>query len=486
MAMIGIKSARVGVASGARNETTLSSALVAALVLGGCGGATKIAAQDGTSRVQSSVVVASAEQGTSWLGGSAVRTRVLRGADGETYLGVWVEAPEAVVGQVTRVPLAVSLVIDTSGSMAGAKIDNARMAATSMLETMSDGDIVSIYAFSSDVVEIAPPTVLSTAVRPGLIQRVGMLHAAGGTALYDGIAVGESRVSQAPSTHNVRRVVVISDGRANIGPSDPAALGTLAAQGTEWGAQVSAIGVGLDYDERTLAALAVESAGRLYHLEHSAQMAVILEQELVLLGQTVATNAIIEIVPAEGIELLGVESGGGQVIDGRAQLRLGSLHAGQGREILIRARVPTEGSGSRELATARLSYRSIGDGAGEVTQAARLSYEVTDDASAVDGSVAPRVEAMVANHQAARAQLAAVELLNQGQGAAAARQLDFAADQLTAAAERAPASPMRDRLQQQARRVRGHGNRAREAPSPAAARSDALEVNDAALGDLGF
>ena len=61
------------------------------------------------------------------------------------------------------------------------------------------------------------------------------------------------------------------DGRANVGPSSPEALGDLAARGTEDGVQVSAIGVGLDYDERTLGELARRSSGRMYHLEEPSQ-----------------------------------------------------------------------------------------------------------------------------------------------------------------------------------------------------------------------
>ena len=67
-------------------------------------------------------------------------------------------------------------------------------------------------------------------------------------------------------------------------------LGVLAANGTENGTQISAIGVGLDYDERTLAALAVQSSGRLYHLEQPEQMAIILAQDVHLLDQTIATT----------------------------------------------------------------------------------------------------------------------------------------------------------------------------------------------------
>jgi Ca-activated chloride channel family protein len=269
--------------------------------------------------------------------------------------------------------------------------------------------------------EIAPPAVLGPGTRRDLIQRVAGIHPMGGTNMYDGLRAGEARVAQAPATHPVRRVVVISDGMANIGPATPEALGEVAAQGTEYGAQVSAIGVGLEYDERTLAALAVRSAGRLYHLEQPEQMTAILRDELQLLASTVATDAYIEIAPAPGVEILGAESVQGEVQNGRLRVRLGSLYGGQHRELLVRARVNTAVPGEHALASARLVYRDPAARHVERAHSLALNYAVTADAAAAARTGNARVQTMVASVQAARAQLQAVELLNQGNNAQAAR-----------------------------------------------------------------
>jgi Ca-activated chloride channel family protein len=313
-----------------------------------------------------------------------------------------------------------------------------------------------------------------------------MLQPQGGTNMYDGIRVGESRLAEAPATHAIRRLVVISDGRANVGPSDPFQLGQLAANGTEWGVQVSAIGVGLDYDERTLAALAVQSAGRLYHLEHPAQMAVILQEELNLLANTVATNAWIEIVPAQGVRVLDVMTPGASVENGRVRMNLGSLHAGQSREVLFRAAVDTSSEGDRTLASARLVYREPGRSGAQQSQSVALSYGVTDDRDEVARSQAPRVQAMVATHEASQAQLRAVELLNEGRNEEAAVALDGAGRQLQVAADAAPAAPAAARLRRQAAEVQQGSSRARRATTPAESRATSLEMNDSAYGAMGY
>src|SRR4029079_9043242 len=118
---------------------------------------------------------------------------------------------------------------------------------------------------------------------------------------------GERAVFAAPTTHPVKRIVVISDGQANVGPSSPDVLGALAARGAEHGIQVTSIGVGLDYDENTLNALAVRSSGRLYHLAEPREMASILDREIKLLDSTMATDAFVEIVPAPGVQVLGAD-----------------------------------------------------------------------------------------------------------------------------------------------------------------------------------
>ncbi len=455
--------------------------LAMAAALGCGGGVDTVEAQ--TTRV--TVSSSGGEGGTNaWIGGSPVRTRVVVGADGETYVGVWIDAPDA-PGRQERPPMALSLVVDTSGSMSGDKIQNARIAASSLLESLQDGDIVSIYSFDNGVREIAAPTTVSTNTRGTLMQSVQYLHAGGGTNMYGGVQVGVNRLASTPATHTVRRLVLISDGHANIGPSDPYSLGNLAGNATEYGVQVTGIGVGLDYDENTLGALAVRSSGRLYHLEQPHQMAQILQQEVQLLASTVATDAIIEINPGPGVTILEGVTTGAEISDGRLRVPLGSVYAGQQREILFRARVTASRTGNRNLATARFVYRTPDDDHERRTQEVAIGYEVTRDQVAAQGSAQPRVQAMVANYRAAEAQRQAAVALNAGNRAEAERQFEFAEDALVEGAMAAPAA-QREVMQQRLDRVRSNRGRARRATTPAAARGAALESYDAAMEAEGY
>ena len=90
--------------------------------------------------------------------------------------------------------------------------------------------------------------------------------------MFEGLELAEMHVAQAGRDHPVRRIVMISDGQANVGPSSPLALGELAQRSLSLGAQVTSLGVGLDYDERTLDAIAERTSGRLFHVGDPREM----------------------------------------------------------------------------------------------------------------------------------------------------------------------------------------------------------------------
>lgn len=428
---------------------------------------------------------ASAQTSGQWIGGAPIRSTVTVGAPGEAWVGVWVDAPTTVATVRVRTPMAVSLVVDTSGSMAGAKLDNARLAAAALIESLSDGDIVSVYGFSTGVTEVAAPTVLGPMTRQMLLRNVSHLVAGGGTNIEDGLRVGIGRMAAAPSTHATRRVFLISDGQANIGVTDPRMLGYLAASGTEYGAQVTAIGVGYDYDPVTLNALAVQSAGRMHHLGSPEQMAAILETELSWMSRSVALSAVLEVRPATGVVILGAATTGAVVEGGVLRLPLGAITAGQRRELLFRVSVPTADVGRRTLATASLSFQSP-DGAPAAPQSAELALEVRREARGVTDT--PRVAAMVAQHDASEAERAAAVLLEQGRRDEAVARLE-AARTAVASTQHSYAfddAEVSGALSSRSAELESAASRARAASTPSAMHERSYELQAAPMAADGY
>ncbi len=412
---------------------------------------------------------APARRGGPWIGAAGESDYLLAGVN-DTVLGVWIDVPSA--SQQARAPADVALVIDTSGSMAGPKIENARAAARTLVDKLADGDIVSLVTFADVAHERVPPTVLDHASRAAVLRVIASLEPQGGTNMFDGLRGAERNALAGPATHPVRRVVMISDGIANVGPASPETLGALAARGADGGVQVSAIGVGLDYDEHTLDALAVRSSGRLYHLSEPREMTAILDREIALLQATAATNAFVEVVPAPGVDILGAD---GVRLDrqanGSVRVSFGTMFGGQHREMVLRVRVDagSEAGDGRALASVRLHFHDPGDGGVERVQEVVARYQVTSDRGRVEASLNEKTHTIVATQQAGQITVAAAQQVNDGRFDAADRQLADAEARLHDAAGHAKSAEDKQRMLATVTRISQVRAAARAAaPSPSA------------------
>ncbi len=430
-----------------------------------------------------------------WVG-AAAESELLMSGTGETFLGVWVDAPEA-SSDKARAPVDLALVIDISGSMAGEKIVNARGAARQLVESLNDGDIVSIDTFSDAAHSLIVPTVLTQEARTRIVAAIERIAPHGSTNLFDGLSLGEAHASQAPPSHTVRRVVVISDGIANVGPSSPEALGAVAERGLTFRTQVTSLGVGNDYDENTLNALAMKSSGRLYHIGEPREMAAILKREVALLESTVASAAFVEVVPAPGVTLLGAEGARGDWAEnGALRIPLGALFGGQHREALVRVRINGaretgsrfEGAAPKPLASVRLHFRDPNDGDIERIQEVVARVGFTSDAHDAVAHVNARTKSIVAITESAKLQMQAAQSVNQGQFVDADKGLEAAEAKLDAQARATTNGTEKRRLQaaSQSLGAARAATRAAAAAPKAVQRDEALQLNKSGMSSMGF
>ena len=424
-----------------------------------------------------------------WIG-AAAESEMILAATGETYLGVWVDAP--VARPRVRAPVDLALVIDTSGSMAGEKIENARSAARSLVMALADGDVVSVDTFSDRARVLVTPTVLDSRSRSRIVGAISELLPSGPTNMFEGLSLAESHMAQAPADHPVRRIVMISDGIANVGPSTPEALGALAERGLRFRAQVTSLGVGNDYDEHTLNALAVRTSGRLFHLSEPREMAAILKSEVELLSASVASDAFVEIVPAPGVQIVSADGARIEWSSGGAlRIPLGTLFAGQHREALLRVRMtPVSAAlgGARTLASVRLHFHDPAEGDLDRVQEVVARIQTTNDPAGVASHANTRTRAIVAMQQASKLEIEAAERVNQGQFGAADERLATAEAALRKGAAEAKDDREKQRLAQAATGV-SHARAATKAAAAAPApmqRDQALRLNGAGMKDAGY
>jgi Ca-activated chloride channel homolog len=426
-----------------------------------------------------------------WLGAAGGSEFVMVGGH-EQFVGVWVDVPAS--KRRAHVPTSVTLTIDTSGSMQGDKIVQARRAAIEMVKEMKDGDLIAIHTFNDRAHELIRPTELSPHSRASIVSTVSELSADGATNMDQALRLAVGRAQRTPNSHPVRRVVMISDGRATVGETSPHALALEAERGVHHGVQVTAMGVGLDYDENALNQIAMRSSGRLYHLSDPTELAGIVRSELGLLQQTMATNAFVEVVPAPGVQLVdarGVSSQWGN--QGALRVPLGTMFEGQRREFLVRFRM-TSGAveGTQPIASARFHFNDPTDGGLQRVQEVVVRGQLTTDATLVSRHHNPEVQAIIAMNQASTVATAARGQVASGQFDEADAELGRAEEQLRQQAKRVKSKKDKSRMMKAAAGIAKNRRSVRSAqqapPSarPAASRASALELNDSAMDMQGL
>ena len=191
-----------------------------------------------------------------------------------------------------RPPVNLALVIDRSGSMAGDKIIKAREAALEAIERLGADDVVSLVTFDNHIESVMPAQRLGDGRR--LREAICAIEPRGGTALYGGVMRGAAEVRKnLEDRRYINRVILLSDGLANVGPSSPEELGRVGASLMKEGISVTTIGLGLGFNEDLMTRLALRSDGNTYFVEHSNDLPRIFSAELGDVLNVVARRIII-------------------------------------------------------------------------------------------------------------------------------------------------------------------------------------------------
>jgi Ca-activated chloride channel homolog len=189
----------------------------------------------------------------------------------------------------SRAPLSVHIVLDTSGSMDGPAIDDARKAAEAVVEKLAPTDDFSMVTFSDTARLLVADGPLGPR-RAQTLERIHGVHAEGGTNISSGLDLAYAQAHSAGIPADaVRIVMLLSDGHANGGDTDPQHLAQRAAAAFQEGVQTSSFGLGADFDAALMSRIADRGAGGYYYLADSAQIAPALEREIDARLQPVAT-----------------------------------------------------------------------------------------------------------------------------------------------------------------------------------------------------
>lgn len=386
-----------------------------------------------------------------------------------------------------RVPMHLALVIDRSGSMRGGKLDSVKRAAREMVDRLGRDDRVTLISYSSDVRVHSRSVRMDREGRAFVQREISHLGSGGGTALgpalFRAIDLLEGKPAHvrhephcghrhhgrrghrcgnhgrpvhhprpAPGPHmDMAHVLLLSDGLANEGISDPAIIAKRAASAFSHGVSVSTLGVGLDYNEDLMTRVADEGGGRYHFVKEDRQIAGVLGDELKGLKATVARNVEVQLRPAGDVRVGRVWGyATGRSSDGQQLIRIGQLAAGQKREVMLRLDI---GSGARlddAVVGVGFSFRNAsddGDGGAETNGRVLVEIAKADSVRAMWDSEDTHVTVRLHEVQASDRLEAAARDAERGDFGSAERKLRRNVERLRAQNRKTPSKKLEAQIE---------------------------------------
>ena len=341
------------------------------------------------------------------------RDYVYRLGPREVIVQVEVEARKS--DDVRRAPMNLAIVLDRSGSMEGAKLEKARQAAAMAVDKLGDDDIFSLVTYDSETDLLIPPErVGGRDHREELKARIHRIQPGGSTALHAGVTLGAKQVRRFFEKERVNRVILLSDGIANVGPSSTSELARLGRELRGDGITVSTVGLGDDYNEDLMTALAESSNANYYYVKDAEKLPGIFAEELGAARSLCARNLVIHIQAPEGVRLKEIIGRPEIKCDDKVvDIKLPELFGSEKRRFLVRCLVDGKAKDAIEAAAVELNYATIAGGAAPAQRlAAKVAF--TDDQKKADSSIKVEVARENSIVQNRLAKEMAVKLADEG------------------------------------------------------------------------
>lgn len=260
-----------------------------------------------------------------------------------------VTAPTVRDPESERTPLDLAFVVDRSGSMGGGPFELARAAVEHALGLLDARDSVSLTIYDTEIDTLLTQRALDREARGKAVHRLRAVGPRGSTDLAGGwlsgcnqlapIADG-TRVMRKPSASPVCRAVLLTDGLANVGMTDPAEIASHARELAARGISTTTIGLGPQYDELLLGAMADAGGGRFHHVEDHRALVDVFAGELGEMLLMAMRGVTISLRVPSGWRVRLLNDLPLEVTDGWLTLPLGDLYSNQERELVWAVELP--------------------------------------------------------------------------------------------------------------------------------------------------
>ncbi len=311
----------------------------------------------------------------------------------------------------SRLPLNISFVLDRSGSMHGAKLDYTKKAVQFAVRNLDSIDRVSLVIFDNQVELPIPSTTAE--VKDQLAQLIENIYARGNTNLSGGLLEGVTQVKSAYQKELVNRVILLTDGLANEGITRTDQLVNLVKEIYTGGIGVSTLGVGDDFNEDLLVAMAEVGNGNFYYIETPDTIPEIFKNELEGLLSVTGQNPFLQITPTTETKVNAV-FGYEPTWNEGALVKLPDIYNGDTKTVLIELQVKTGAPGMIPLAGIGFSYFDVTAALAQVTFNLDVRLEATTDEELAKTGIDLRVKKEIVLFNAAQAREEALREADRG------------------------------------------------------------------------
>ena len=296
------------------------------------------------------------DRSLAWDAGASVRYLVADlSAHGTASLGA---APPAVN---------LALAIDVSTSMSGEKLEAARDTAAAVARALTPRDRLTIVTFSTTSRVLLDTQTMDAEGRTAALAAIATLRVEGSTNLWEGWLLAGEKVAGAmrDESRASHRVLLLSDGQANNGVTDPRELARHAGEALARGIITSAVGIGDDYDEAVLGAMTEAGGGRLHDAEFAAEIGEVVLGELREGRAALLERTQLRIVVPANVRAEVVGAWSHSVKPGAIDVLVGTMLPETSKRVVLRLHCP-EGKAGTVITLSAAAQGTLPDGAEQV------------------------------------------------------------------------------------------------------------------------
>jgi Ca-activated chloride channel family protein len=214
-------------------------------------------------------------------------------SDGKTLLRVGLQARK--VAAIDRKPTHLTFLVDVSGSMQEPdRLPLAQRSLHLLVDNLNEADSVGLVTYAGAVRLVLDQT--SAVHKREIHEAIDSLSAGGGTAMSDGLALAYRVAAHALKPGELSRVIVLSDGDANLGPVSQEAMQSIIAGHVSEGVTLSVVGFGVgNYQDARMEALADKGNGNYSYVDSMQQAKRIFQDQISGTLEVVAKDVKVQV-----------------------------------------------------------------------------------------------------------------------------------------------------------------------------------------------